>query len=129
MLKIVLIIPIDFSMSNLTFDERNCIHLVTENRPNKYRYHLQAIIKSFKLISPSCLFYSFGANSVNKVTRINDLFVGTGDLLNPIVITDNLEREIYAALSRVELNSLVKFDKVLKKAIDFAEKEFGMVPI
>jgi hypothetical protein len=68
------------------------------------------------------LFYGFGANSVTKVTSVSDLFVGTGDLLNPIVLTDNLEREYYAALKRVELNSPVRFSQVLKKSIDLAEK-------
>jgi hypothetical protein len=92
MLEIVPIIGIDYSMANLTFDERKCIHSVNEDKPNEYRDLLQAISKSYKLISPSCLFYGFGANSVTKVTSVSDLFVGTGDLLNPIVMTDNLER-------------------------------------
>ena len=83
---------------------------------------MSAISKSYKLIAPSSLFYGFGANSVTKVTSVSNLFVGTGDMLNPIVMTDNLEREYYAALKRVELNSPVKFAEVLKKAIDFAEK-------
>ena len=78
--------------------------------------------KSFKLISPSTLLYGFGANSVTKVTEVSDLFIGTGDLLNPIVMTDNLEKEYYSALRRIELNLPVNFAKVLKKAIDFAEK-------
>jgi hypothetical protein len=109
-------------MANLTFDERKCVHSVNEDRPNEYRDLLQAISKSFKLISPSSLFYGFGANSVTKVTEVSDLFVGTGDLLNPIVMTDNLEKEYYAALKRVELNLPVKFAKLIEKAIDFAER-------
>jgi hypothetical protein len=115
-------IGIDYSMANLTFDERKCVHSVNEDRPNEYRDLLQAISKSFKLISPSSLFYGFGANSVTKVTEVSDLFVGTGDLLNPIVMTDNLEKEYYAALKRVELNLPVKFAKLIEKAIDFAER-------
>ena len=115
-------IGIDYSMANLTFDERKCVHSVNEDRPNEYRDLLQAISKSFKLISPSSLFYGFGANSVTKVTEVSDLFVGTGDLLNPIVMTDNLEKEYYAALKRVELNLPVKFAKLIEKAIDFADR-------
>jgi hypothetical protein len=56
------------------------------------------------------------------VTEVSDLFVGTGDLLNPVVTTDSLEREYYGALKRVELNLPVKFAKVIEKSIDFAEK-------
>lgn len=74
------------------------------------------------MISPSALFYGFGANSVTKVTEVSDLFVGSGDLLNPVVMTDNLEKEYYAALRRVELNLPVKFASVIEKALDFAEK-------
>lgn len=108
-------------MSNLTFDDRKCIHSVNEDKPNEYRDLIQAISKSFKLISPSALFYGFGANSVTKVTEVSDLFVATGDLLNPIVMIDNLEKEYYAALRRVELNLPVKFQKLIEKALDYAE--------
>lgn len=109
-------------MANLTFDDRKSIHSNNPDRPNEYRDLLQAISKSFKLISPSALFYGFGANSVKQVTEVSDLFVGTGDLLNPIVMTDNLEKEYYAAFSRIELNLPVKFAKVIEKALDFAER-------
>lgn len=74
------------------------------------------------MISPSALFYGFGANSVTKVTEVSDIFVGTGDLINPIVMTDHLEREYYAALRRVELNLPVNFSKTIEKALDFAER-------
>lgn len=92
MLEIVPILGVDFSMANLTFDDRKCIHTVNEDKPNEYRDLLQAVSKSFKLISPSSLFYGFGANTVSKVTEVSDLFAGTGDLLNPIVMTDTLEK-------------------------------------
>lgn len=29
---------------------------------------------------------------MSKVTEVSDLFAGTGDLLNPIVMTDTLEK-------------------------------------
>jgi hypothetical protein len=74
------------------------------------------------LISPSALFYGFGANSVTKLTEVSDLFVGTGDLINPIITTDSLDKEYYAALKRVELNLPVKFSKLIQKGVDFAEK-------
>lgn len=37
-------------------------------------------------------------------------------------MTDNLEKEYYSALKRVELNLPVKFAKLIEKAIDFAER-------
>ena len=122
MIEVVPLIGIDFSLANLIFDDRKCIHTNNEDKPNEYRDLLQAISKSYKLISPSALFYGFGANSVKKVTEVSDLFVGTGDLLNPIVMTDNLEKEYYAAFSRIEVNLPVKFAKLVEKAMDFAER-------
>lgn len=91
MLEIVPIISIDFSLSNLTFDERKCIHTVNEDNMNEYRDLLTAISKAFRQISPTSLFYGFGANSVAKKTEVSDLFIGTGDMLNPIVMTDHLD--------------------------------------
>ena len=119
-LEVVPFVGIDYSLANLTFDERRCIHSVNEDRPNEYRDVLQALSKSYKLISPSALFYGFGANAVTKTTQVSHLFAGTGDLLNPLVMIDNLDRAYYEALKRVELNSPVKFAVLLRKAIDFA---------
>ena len=117
MLEIVPIVGIDFSMSNLTFDARTCIHSVNEDNPNEYRNLLSAVSKAYRLISPTSLFYGFGANSVTKITEVSDLFVGTGDLLNPIVMTDNLEKEYYQCLKRVELNLPVKLSKLISKGV------------
>jgi hypothetical protein len=87
-LEIVPIIGVDFSMSNLTFDDRKCIHSVNEDKDNEYRELMMTVSKAYKLISPTSLFYGFGANSVAKNTEVSDLFSGTGDLLNPVVMTD-----------------------------------------
>lgn len=57
-----------------------------------------------------------------KTTEVSDCFVGTGDLLNPIVMTDNLEDEYNQCLKRVELNLPVKFSLLIRKAIEFAER-------
>ena len=50
---------------------------------------------------------------MSKVTEVSDLFAGTGDLLNPIVMTDTLEKQYYEALRRVELNLPVKFASLI----------------
>jgi hypothetical protein len=36
MLEIVPVLGLDFSMANLNFDDRKCIHTVNEDKPNKY---------------------------------------------------------------------------------------------
>jgi hypothetical protein len=120
MLEIVPIIAVDFSLSNLTFDERKCIHSINEENPNEYRDLITAVSKAFRQVSPTSLFYGFGANSVAKVTEVSDMFVGTGDLLNPVVMTDHLEHAYYTCLKRVELNLPVHISKVITKATEFA---------
>jgi len=64
MLEIVPIVAVDFSLSNLTFDDRKCIHSVNEDNQNEYRDLLTAVGKAYRQISPSSLFYGFGASSV-----------------------------------------------------------------
>jgi hypothetical protein len=48
MLEIVPIVAIDFSMSNLTFDDRKCIHSVNEDNQNEYRDLITAVSKAFR---------------------------------------------------------------------------------
>lgn len=48
MLDIVPILAIDFSMSNLTFDDRKCIHSVNEDNQNEYRDLIIAVSKAFR---------------------------------------------------------------------------------
>lgn len=56
------------------------------------------------------------------VTEVSDLFSGTGDLLNPIVMTDHLEKSYYQCLKNVEINLPVHYASVIRKAIEFALK-------
>lgn len=48
MLEIVPIMAIDFSMSNLTFDDRKCIHTVNEDNQNEYRDLITVVSKAFR---------------------------------------------------------------------------------
>mmetsp|Transcript_10206 Transcript_10206/g.10176 ORF Transcript_10206/g.10176 Transcript_10206/m.10176 type:complete len:128 (-) Transcript_10206:602-985(-) len=122
MLEIVPIVSVDFSLSNLTFDERKCLHTINEDFPNEYRDLITAISKAYKQIAPSTLFYGFGASSVQKKTEVSDLFVGTGDLLNPIVMTDHLDQAYYTCLKRIELYLPVHISATIAKAIEFAQQ-------
>jgi len=95
MLELIPMVGIDYSMSNLTFDDRKCLHSINEDNKNEYRDLMSCVSKAYKQMSPSTLFYGFGANSVPHITEVSDLFSGTGDLLNPIVMTDHLEQSYY----------------------------------
>ena len=46
--------------------------------------------------------------------------MGTGDLLNPIVMTDHLDKAYYDCLKRVELNAPIHIASVISKGVDFA---------
>jgi hypothetical protein len=48
MLEIVPIVAVDFSLANLTFDDRKCIHTVNEDNINEYRDMLTAISKAYR---------------------------------------------------------------------------------
>ena len=122
MLELVPIVGIDYSMSNLTFDERNCLHIINEDNQNPYRDLMSTLSKAYKQMSPSTLFYGFGANSVPHITEVSDLFSGTGDLLNPIVMTDHLEEAYIQCLKHVEINLPVHFSQVISKAVEFAQR-------
>jgi pyridoxal/pyridoxine/pyridoxamine kinase len=95
MLELVPIVAIDYSMGNLTFDDRKCLHSVNEDNPSEYRDLMSIVSKAYKQMSPSTLFYGFGANTVPHITEVSDLFSGTGDLLSPMVMTEHLEQAYY----------------------------------
>ena len=50
------------------------------------------------------------------------MFVATGDLLNPIVMTDHIEDTYYKSLKIVELFAPVYLSEILRKANEFAQK-------
>lgn len=73
-------------------------------------------------MSPSTLFYGIGACTVPHITETSDLFSGTGDLLNPVVMTDHLEQAYYSCLKRIEINLPVNYSAVIAKACEFAQE-------
>lgn len=131
-IDIVPIVAVDFSLSNLTFDERRCLHTTKEESQSEYRNLLQCVSKAFRNISPSSLFYGYGAKTIcgqgeDGPCRTSDLFSGTCDLMNPLVMTDHLDQQYYKCLESVELNAPVHLSKIISKAIEFAtgaEKSF-----
>jgi len=94
-IEIVPFVAIDFSLSNVVFDERKCLHSVKEDIRSEYRNLLVCVSKAFRQISPSSLFYGFGAKTVPKTSGVSHLFAATGDLINPIVMTDHIEQAYY----------------------------------
>ena len=63
MMQLVPMIGIDYSMANLTFDERKCLHSLNEDNPSEYRELVSTVSKAYKQMAPSTLFYGLGAAS------------------------------------------------------------------
>ena len=82
---------------------------------------MSTVSKAYKQMAPSTLFYGMGACTVPHITETAVLFSGTGDLLNPTVMTEHLEQAYYSCLKRVEINLPVRFAGLIEKACQFAE--------
>jgi len=79
-LNLVPIIAVDFSLSNLTFDESQyCIHSLKQGANNDYIDALKGICASFQYFSKFSLGYGFGARTVETEGPACNLFSMTGD--------------------------------------------------
>lgn len=64
-LNIVPIIAVDYSLANLTFDERGyCLHSLKPGQPNDYIDVLKLVYESFQKFSEFSLAFGFGARTV-----------------------------------------------------------------
>ncbi len=64
-LNIVPIIAVDYSLANLTFDERGyCLHSLKPGQPNDYIDVLKLVYESFQMFSEFSLAFGFGARTV-----------------------------------------------------------------
>jgi len=120
-------VAIDFSLSNMTFDERKSLHTTKQERISEYSNLLKFVSKTFIKVAPATLYYGFGAKLIkgqgeDGPCKTSDLFAGTCDLMNPLVPTINLESQYYKTLQQVELNAPVHISKILHKAIEFSQK-------
>jgi len=79
-LNIVPIVAVDYSLANLTFDEKQyCIHTLKQGAPNDYVEVLKRVANSFKYFSKFMLAYGNGARTVSGEGPACDLFSMTGD--------------------------------------------------
>ncbi len=63
-LNIVPVVAVDFSLSNLTFDEQRCIHSLKKDQQNDYVDTLKSIGRAYTRFSKFYLGYGFGAKTV-----------------------------------------------------------------
>jgi len=62
--NIVPIVVVDYSLSNLTFDENKCIHTLKEGAPNVYKDVIEALMGGYKNLSSFMMGYGIGAKTI-----------------------------------------------------------------
>jgi len=89
-LNIVPIVVVDYSLSNLTFDENKCIHTLKEGAQNDYKDVIDSLIKGYRHISDYMMGFGMGAKTIPKKGEASDCFSLTGDIFNPVFSVDDL---------------------------------------
>lgn len=121
--NIVPIIAVDYSLSNLTFDDQKCIHSLKKGANNDYLTVIEHITNAYKNISSYMLGLGMGARTIPKKGETSDCFSLTGNIFNPIVDIKDLRDNYAATLKRVELSLPVNYHTVLEHASDYAKYE------
>ena len=83
-INIVPIVAIDYSLTNLTFDNENkCIHTLKPGVRNDYISVISAVERAYKNISKFAMGYGMGAKIVKKYGQTSDCFSMTGNIFSP----------------------------------------------
>lgn len=75
---------IDFSLSNLTFDEHKCIHSLKKGSPNDYIPVINAVENAYRHMCQKMIGFGMGARLVPKKGETSDLFAMNGNIFNPV---------------------------------------------
>ena len=90
-IKVIPVIAIDYSLSNLTFDsKRQLIHTQKESEDNDYRSILNHILKVYKNLAPFVMGFGMGGKTYPKQQNASDIFSLTGNMFNPILNKDQV---------------------------------------
>jgi len=122
-INIVPIIAIDYSLSNLTFDNQKCIHSLKKGASNDYINVIEHITNAYQNISSHMLGFGMGAKTTHHKGDASNLFSLTGNIFNPILEKDKLFESYANTLKRIELSLPVNYHDVLDLASDYAKYE------
>ena len=125
-LNIVPIIAVDFSLANLTFDDKNpCLHTLKEGAPNDYIDCMKSVSKSFHYFSRFTLPVGFGGRYLtNGSGPATNLFAMTGDFEDPFVDNINQLTDCYTGtIKNVQLTGPIIYKEVFKFVCDLAMHE------
>mmetsp|Transcript_29834 Transcript_29834/g.29394 ORF Transcript_29834/g.29394 Transcript_29834/m.29394 type:complete len:311 (-) Transcript_29834:838-1770(-) len=121
--NVIPIIAIDYSLSNLTFDNQKCIHSLKEGASNDYINVIQHITNAYQNISSHMLAFGMGARTIPKKGDTSNLFALSGDIFNPQIEKDKLFQNYADTLKRIELSLPVNYHDVLETASGYARYE------
>lgn len=122
-INIVPIIAIDYSLSNLTFDDQKCIHSLKKGANNDYISVIEHITNAYQNISTHMLGFGMGARTIPKKGETSNWFSLTGNIFNPVIKKDKLFEHYGATLKRVELSLPVNYHNILELASAYAKYE------
>jgi hypothetical protein len=88
-LSIVPIVAVDFSLANLTFDDRKCIHTLKKGVQNDYIDALHSVYRAYRHFSPFFCGYGFGGRLTGKHGKTSDCFAMNGDYFDPTLHSED----------------------------------------
>lgn len=122
-INIVPIIAIDYSLSNLTFDDQKCIHSLKKGANNDYLTVIQHITNAYQNIWSGMLGFGMGARTIPKKGETSSCFSLTGNIFNPVLPKDKLKEHYASTLKKVELSLPINYHPVLELVSDYAKYE------
>jgi len=123
-INIVPIVVVDYSLSNLTFDDdRKCIHTLKPGMKNDYEDVLRALMSGYKHVSEFMMGFGIGAKTIPKKGEASDCLSLTGDIFSPTFAVDELYDKYAESLKNVELSLPVNYAKVVELAAAYARYE------
>ena len=122
-INIIPVLAIDFSLSNLTFDDKKCIHTTKAGVQNDYKEIIDALTHGYKHLSKYMMGYGIGARTIPKIGETSDCFSVSGDIFNPFFNLEDLYEMYKDSLKRCELSMPINYHKVLEVVADYARYE------
>lgn len=123
-IKIIPVIAIDYSLSNLTFDStRHLIHTQKENEDNDYKSILNHILKVYKNLSPFMMGFGMGGKTYPKQQNASNIFSMSGNMFDPIFDQDQIIEKYGEVFERIKVSLPINYSPVWELVSDYADYE------
>jgi len=123
-INIIPVIAIDYSLSNLTFDQnKQLIHTLKEGEDNDYITILKKISKVYKNLSPFMMGFGMGGKTLPKQQNASDIFSLSGNMFNPIFENADLIERYADVFKKIKVSLPINYSPVLDVVTNFARYE------